>query len=130
MKKLGLGSPKLAALPLLICTSMHLMVQDICSGSNHRICTRVCRRRKEERRAWSFLYRYFLEVVHNTSILYLIGRNLVTWPYLPAREAGKCSFYSGCSCTQQKIRKSISKEEEELGYRQKQLATNNAHHNL
>ena len=35
--------------------------------------------------------------------LYPIGQDLVTWPHLAARKAGKCSLYSESSCTQIKI---------------------------
>lgn len=43
VRKLGVGHLKLAALATLVC---HLLVQDVCSGSNHHICTRVGRKRE------------------------------------------------------------------------------------
>lgn len=32
-----------------------------------------------------------------------IGKNIVTWPHLPVKETGKCSFYSGWLFAQLKL---------------------------
>ena len=45
-----------------------------------------------------------LSLLSFTLCVYLIGQNLVTWPLLVSREAGKCSPVAGCIATLTKSR--------------------------
>ena len=92
--------------------SGNLQVYNSCSRSCLHAHTLIPERRRKGEAPLSPLKELSSEIEPKHFCQYLIGQNWVTWPYLAARDAEKCSLWDGWLWAQLRMGRAILMEEE------------------